>query len=418
MDHHTRTHQTSRGGAESENSGNDHSGNDRSGISHSGIDRRGFLAGGLSVVGGGAVGLSGWGKQAKAAPAETSYAMPGPYPGRVIEVKHPGSVVNGEFRRDPVDKMIARGMMELTGADDATSAWRSMFSRGDVVGVKVNPVGRPLAISQYITIHAVVDSLKSAGVRARDIIVFERYWDEFVKAKYDKHLPEGVRSDAASKVANAIQLDMDGYDPDVFAYMEFINKGVHDPKDDRTRRSHLCKIVSKQINKLVCIPVLKDHGSAGVTGALKNMSHGLVNNVARSHSSADTNTCNVFIPTACSLKPIRAKAVLQIMDGLVGAFEGGPFTSRKNKKFTWPYRSYLFATDPVAMDRVEWDLIDKKRKAMSLPPVANTGKKGVDPREQEGFDIRQPQHIMIAGGLGLGIDDLEKIEHRKIVLGG
>ena len=34
------------------------------------------------------------------------------------------------------------------------------------------------------------------------------------------------------------------------------------------------------------LPVLKDHGSAGVTGALKNMSHGSVNNVARSHSHA------------------------------------------------------------------------------------------------------------------------------------
>ncbi|MCH8316042.1 MAG: DUF362 domain-containing protein, partial [Planctomycetes bacterium] len=52
---------------------------------------------------------------------------------------------------------------------------------------------------------------------------------------------------------------------------------------------------------MVNVPVLKDHGSAGITGALKNLSHGLVNNVSRSHGTARTNTCNVFIPAVCSL---------------------------------------------------------------------------------------------------------------------
>ena len=48
-----------------------------------------------------------------------------------------------------------------------------------------------------------------------------------------------------------------------------------DPKDDSKYRSHLGKLVTKTLNKIVAIPVLKDHGSAGVTGALKNMSHGI-----------------------------------------------------------------------------------------------------------------------------------------------
>lgn len=375
------------------------------------------MTGTASAVAGATVGLPAWVSHAADPAPESTLAMPGRYPGRVIEVKHPGSVVNGEFRREPVDQMIARGMMELTGADDAVSAWRSMFSRGDRVGVKVNPVGRPLSISQHMTVHAVVDALKSAGVRAKDIIVFDRYMSEFTAAGYDKNLPDGVHADASSQRVGSAQLDIDGYDPDVFAHMQFIARGAHDPDDDRTRRSHLCEIVSKRIDKMVALPVLKDHGCAGVTGALKNMSHGLSNNVARSHSTPAGNTCNVFIPTVCSLKPIREKAVLQIMDGLVAVYEKGPYGRLSYKAFTWPYRGMFFATDPVAMDRVEWDIIDAKRKEMKLPPVARTGKVGIDPRGEEGFDMRQPQHIMIAGALGLGIDDPDKIEHRKITLG-
>ena len=75
-----------------------------------------------------------------------------------------------------------------------------------------------------------------------------------------------------------------GYDPDVFAYMGFAAP-QHDPKDDRRFRSHLSVIVSRLVNKLVTIPVLKDHRSAGVTLTLKNLSHGMYNNVARRHLS-------------------------------------------------------------------------------------------------------------------------------------
>jgi len=40
----------------------------------------------------------------------------------------------------------------------------------------------------------------------------------------------------------------------------------------------------------------------------------------------------------------------------------------------------------------------------------------MDPRGEEDFDIRQPQHIVLAGALGLGVDDHDKIEHRKVSL--
>jgi uncharacterized protein (DUF362 family) len=379
------------------------------------IDRRKLLLGTFSVGAGSVMGMFHQSSLAKTQSVLSPSGIPGPFPGRVIEVAHIESVVNGEFRREPVRQMVERGMMELTDSVDGVSAWRSLFERGDIVGIKVNPVGVPLAISNHVLIHEIVDGLKSAGVRPQEIIIFDRYGNQWAEAGYGKHLPDGVRGASVVEQFDSVQLDIKGYDPEIYAYLEFIHPSLHDPKDDRTRRSHLCNIVSKEINKLINIPVLKDHGAAGITGALKNLSHGLVNNVSRSHGTPETNACNVFIPTICSLKPIREKTVLNIMDGLVGVYQKGPFAER-NSPYTWPYRSLLFATDPVAIDRIEWKIIDAKRVAMNLPPVAKTGIMGDQTSVEEGFDMRQPQHIMIAGGLGLGVADIEKINHIKIRL--
>jgi hypothetical protein len=64
------------------------------------------------------------------------------------------------------------------------------------------------------------------------------------------------------------------------------------------------------------------------------------------------------------------------------------------------------------MDHVAWRYIDAKRKEKGLPPVAAVGRMGLDP-DREGFDIRQPQHIRLAGNLGLGIFDFDSPKGRR-----
>ena len=99
------------------------------------------------------------------------------------------------------------------------------------------------------------------------------------------------------------------------------------------------------------------------------------------------------------------------MDGIRGIFQKGPFGS--NPEFAWEYNALFFATDPVAMDHVEWRIIDEKRKSKGLPPVASTGKLGQDPLGTEGFDVRQPQHIALAANMGLGLFDFKSPKGRK-----
>lgn len=344
--------------------------------------------------------------------------LPGPYPGRVIEARNPAMIKEGVKNRDAIKATLARGMKELTGADDDVEAWRSFFEPGDVVGIKMNPVGNPLANTSSELMLEVIEGLKAAGVKTRDMFVFERYKQEFMAAGMHKDVPDGVRWGGLTPEDDPSQLQLSwpgddpiaGYDPDEYMTMQLVNRGS-DPKDDRTLRSHLGLLVTKRVNKLVLLPVLKDHGSAGVTGALKNMSHGLVNNVARSHSTPDTNACNQFIPQVVSHPILRKKCVLQILDGIKGVFQKGPFG--RDPQFVWEYNALLLATDPVALDHVEWRIIDARRKEEKLPPVAGTGKAALDPLGTEGFDIRQPQHIALAGNLGLGRFDFNSPQGRR-----
>lgn len=377
------------------------------------LDRRAFMraAAGVAVLPG--LGAAAPPDQNLTEHAVKTLGIPGPYPGRVIEVHHLRAVRSEAPNLDVVRIMVGLGIAGLTGIAEPVEAWRSMFEPGDVVGIKVNPVGHPLAISQHATVHAVVEGLESAGVRPGDIIIFDRYRDQFLRAGYEANLPEGCRWGAAVDSYDEAQLDIADYDPDVFVTLDIAHArpGVHDPRDERIRRSHLARIITRRVNKLIGIPVLKDHGAGGVTLALKNMSHGLVNNVSRSHGTHETFTCNVFIPAVVSHPVIRRKAVLQILDGLNAVFQGGPSAQ---KPYVWPHGSLLFATDPVALDRIGWEIVDDRRVKEGLPRVAETA---INSESRHVVGYRQPQHITGAGALGLGVSDRARIEHTRIALG-
>src|SRR5262245_40715924 len=398
-----------------------------------GLRRRDFLgvaaaATTLPILGVTAVSAQEKGKVARGA-SRGELGVPGPYPGRVVEVRNPTLVKDGKRNREAVRATLNRGLTELTGADSPVEAWRTFVQPGEAVGIKVVPNGYPGAHTSYELVLEVIDGLKSAGIRPNDMVVFDRYGLEFREAGYQKILPAGIAWGGLTPVAwDPGQLAVNfegndpiaGYDPDEFVQLTLIGRG-QDPKDDRCFRSHLGNIVTKRLDKIIGLPCIKDHHAAGVTGALKNLSHGLVNNVFRSHSNPQGCALNVFIPTVVSHPIIRRKCVLHIMDGIRGVWEGGPFG--RNPQWLWDYNALLFATDPVAMDHVEWDIIDAKRKEMKVPGVGAVGRLAADPFGNEGYDIRQPQYIAMAGQAGLGNFDyksprgrLFSIDHRVVTV--
>ena len=148
---------------------------------------------------------------------------------------------------------------------------------------------------------------------------------------------------------------------------------------------------------------------AGITVALKNLSHGLVNNVNRSHISNSNNACGMFIPTVVDIPIIRQKTVLNIIDGVMGAYHGGP--GSKVGKYLWEHKTMYFATDPVAVDRNAWTVIINKREQSGMKPIALAYAD-----DDSVFTRMQPEFIEIAGALGLGESDEEKIDLKRVKL--
>ena len=114
-----------------------------------------------------------------AAPAPGKLGSPGPYRGRVVSVFHPASMVSDAYQREPVRQMLQKGMMELTGAGTPAEAWRVFFEPGDVVGIKLNPVGNPYVISSAEVVQEIIEGLKLAGIKPRDIVTPDAIDDAF-----------------------------------------------------------------------------------------------------------------------------------------------------------------------------------------------------------------------------------------------
>ena len=159
--------------------------------------------------------------------------------------------------------------------------------------------------------------------------------------------------------------------------------------------SYFTKICTEMVTKIINVPILKNAGTT-ITGCMKNLAFGSITNTARLHGQMWNDTC----ASVCAFPPLRDKVVLNILDGMIGCFDGGPAA---NPQFICPYHSILAGTDPVAVDEVGYRMILEKRLA-----------EGVQKEEKKGARA----FLEMAETLGLGIANPEKIDLHEINLNG
>jgi hypothetical protein len=126
------------------------------------------------------------------------------------------------------------------------------------------------------------------------------------------------------------------------------------------------------------------------------------------------------IAVMCGVAPLRAKAVLNIMDGIRAVYHGGPFAW--NPEFVWEARTLLIGTDPVAVDRVELEIVEHKRRELGVPSLwdrspehLGTGADMQRTAHKNPF-YREPAHIRTASAIGLGTWELSRIDRRTVRL--
>ncbi|MHC4357849.1 MAG: DUF362 domain-containing protein, partial [Planctomycetota bacterium] len=262
--------------------------------------------------------------------------------------------VNGALVRMAVED----GVMRITGASTAPEAWSMLFKPNEKVGIKLNCLGKKSFSPHIELVEAIVDGLKSAGVKDNNIVLFERTSRELKEAGFR------IRKSGGLKCFGTDELAGGGYEPQ--------------PQTAGSVGSCFSRIASRFCDAIINVPILKDHDLSGVSVAMKNY-YGIIHNPNKYHD----NNCDPYIAELNTHPYIRNKSRLIVCDALVAQYNGGPAFKRQ---WSWPFGGILMSRDPVAMDRVGANIIEEERKAAGLPSLEQAK--------------REPKYIRTAARLG------------------
>ena len=148
------------------------------------------------------------------------WSMPGRYPGVVAEVTVPGVMSEAGADETIVSAMLAASMKALTGTGSSQAAWMQFVGPEDRVGIKVNPVGAPVASTTHELTRAVIAALESAGGQRENIVFVDHYRHQLDKWGYDQDRYPGIEAhclhytvgEGDAKVTNGLDdLDQDSF---------------------------------------------------------------------------------------------------------------------------------------------------------------------------------------------------------------
>jgi len=334
----------------------------------------------------------------------TENSMPGKYPGKVVRVNNENSIAGNKINYDAAYEMIEKGMLELTGVTSLKEAWLQFVNVNDKIGLKVNPVAGPTLSTSIEVTQAIVKQLEEAGIPRTNLIIWDRREEQLAEAGFTAEAFPGIKIIGTERLGdNGTMYDENGilyskrmidttwfywadceeaYDAETMPYM--VNSGKY---------SYYSKIVTEMCDKIINVPILKNAGSS-ITLCLKNLAYGAITNTGRLHKNLWSETC----AEACAFPPLRDKVVLNIVDGIKGCFNGGP---GPNPQFFTEYKTVLIGTDPVAVDRIGFEIITKKR---------------IDEGLQKEAAEKGKAFLFMAQELKLGVADLDKIKLSEITV--
>jgi uncharacterized protein (DUF362 family) len=263
--------------------------------------------------------------------------------------------------------LLDHAMQALFDRDHAAEAWKKLVRPGESVGLKVNTLGGRGISTNRELVEAVCERLKEAGIRAGDIVVWDRDTAELERG--------GFQVSMGGDRVQCYGTDQVDYEPELSAWGSV--------------GSRLSKILTQRINVLINLPVLKDHDGAGVTIGMKNM-YGAIHNPNKYHPDG----CNPYIADLNMLPEIRTRLRLTICDCTTAMYEGGPAYKPEH---SWRMNGLMVSTDPVALDYTGWQMIERKRAEKGLKTLAG--------------DDRAPKYIATAADNDhrLGRCDAKKI---------
>jgi uncharacterized protein (DUF362 family) len=324
--------------------------------------------------------------------------QPAPTPSIVYAVHNPDSIKDYEANPRVVREMVNRLVLAVTGQSDLGKAWGSLVSSSDRVGIKICAAGGELFTTHHAIVNAIVDGLAAAGHSRSGIVV----WDRSLG---------GVREAGYRPGSDGYQLKStaphDGYDAKavlsaplvgklVWGDFEYVGDTEKMPiladAEATSNVSHFSKIISNDVDKVINVPVMSVSETNGIAGCIYNMTIPNIDNWRRFAQGSRFGAESLAEIYANPL--IANKVVLNLMDGLIAQYAGGP---QPQPNYAVHHATLYASRDAVALDAIALKRLEEWRKRGSLRPVG-----------------RVAGYIDFASQLGLGNSAINRIEIRNI----
>jgi len=156
--------------------------------------------------------------------------------------------------------------------------------------------------------------------------------------------------------------------------------------------SHFSKIISSDVDKVINVPVMSVSETNGIAGCIYNMTIPNIDNWRRFAQGSRFGAESLAEIYANPL--IANKVVLNLMDGLIAQYAGGP---QPQPNYALHHATLYASRDPVALDAIALKRLEEWRKRGSLRPVGPVA-----------------GYIDFASQLGLGNSATNRIEIRNI----
>ena len=292
--------------------------------------------------------------------------VPAPTPSIVFKARDTDAV--REYKTNPtvVRSMVNRLVLAVTGKSDIAEAWRSLVGPKDKIGIKISAAGGELFTTHHDVVEAIVGGLAAAGHPRDTIVVWDRSIAGAKEAGYTK--ADGYQLKAIEP--------HDGYDRKtivtapvigqlVWGDLEYVpstKAPLLDDTGNSSNVSHVARILSSEVTKVINVPVMSSSETNGIAGCLYNMTVPNIDNWRRFTQSGGFGRESL---AELYTEPLLGKkVVLNIMDGLVAQYAGGP---QSQPNWAVHFATLYASKDPVAIDAIALKQLQQWRAAGSLP---------------------------------------------------
>ena len=292
-----------------------------------------------------------------------------PAKSRVVVAKDPAlHGQNGQLDEKRVLDLLDRAIAAYTGRDHPVEAWKRIVPVGKVIGLKTNGLGGKGISTHAVLVMAISERLQQAGVKPGEIIVWDRNARDLEAC--------GLTISTDPSRVRCYGSDVAGFEDQPVAFGAAVNV-------------KLARILTRECDMVIGLPILKDHELSGVTFAMKNM-YGVVQRPFELHA----NGCNPGVADLNCIPVVREKVRFTIGDAMSSVYEGGPSF---HPEHLWQPNALIVGEDRVALDRTAWQIIERKRAEAGLPTLEAAGRPpryiatAADAAHKLG--VNDPQHI-------------------------